>query len=548
MVQPTGNVTKKTKTRKATLKKAPAVPSVLDLVATAKPAEPEPPPPIGLVASAIDAADDQAGINVAHDDPHRLARLHLRLAHHHPERPTLACQGGGYLAWDGRLWVDVSGDVDQALVRTTRMEFERQNRLAVAAADAQPAAKGGKPPSVRKIDTRLIGNIRLALRSLVAVPTVQERPCWLGGKAPWPAREVMAFPNALVHLPGLAAGVAEYRAAPTPQFFSTRCMGFNFDPSPPPPALWLAFLAQILGDDQEAVELLQEWFGYCLADDTSQQKILMIIGPTRSGKGTIGRVLGGLLGPEGSVGTGFTNLATNFGLQSLIGKAAAILGDARLSWRIDQGTIVERLLSISGEDEITVDRKHLHPWTGKLPTRLVLLSNELPELKDASQALANRLLMVQLEKSFLDKEDPALTAKLLVERPGILHWAVAGWMRLQKRGHFVQPQSGEPVLAAMKHLSSPVAAFVEDCCVVDPARKVRTEALYKAYQAWCQPKGQKPSDSARFGKNLAAAVPGIKNQRISVEKAKKKIKVPYYLGIALKSGAVSVQPGGVGTG
>jgi len=34
---------------------------------------------------------------------------------------------------------------------------------------------------------------------------------------------------------------------------------------------------------------LQDWFGYTLSPDTSQQKMLMIVGPTRSGKGTIGR-------------------------------------------------------------------------------------------------------------------------------------------------------------------------------------------------------------------------------------------------------------------
>ena len=34
---------------------------------------------------------------------------------------------------------------------------------------------------------------------------------------------------------------------------------------------------------------LQDWFGYALAPDTSQQKIFMVVGPRRGGKGTIGR-------------------------------------------------------------------------------------------------------------------------------------------------------------------------------------------------------------------------------------------------------------------
>ena len=43
-----------------------------------------------------------------------------------------------------------------------------------------------------------------------------------------------------------------------------------------------------------------------------------------------------------------------------------MVSDARMSSRADTATIVERLLSISGEDAQTVDRKHLSPVTVKL--------------------------------------------------------------------------------------------------------------------------------------------------------------------------------------
>ena len=44
------------------------------------------------------------------------------------------------------------------------------------------------------------------------------------------------------------------------------------------------------------IETLQEIFGYVLTPDTSQQKIGMIVGPKRSGKGLIGRTLRRLVG------------------------------------------------------------------------------------------------------------------------------------------------------------------------------------------------------------------------------------------------------------
>ena len=54
--------------------------------------------------------------------------------------------------------------------------------------------------------------------------------------------------------------------------------------------------------------LLQEWVGYLLTQDTRQHKILLIVGPPRSGKGTIGRVLRELLGHENVVGPTLSSL------------------------------------------------------------------------------------------------------------------------------------------------------------------------------------------------------------------------------------------------
>ena len=51
------------------------------------------------------------------------------------------------------------------------------------------------------------------------------------------------------------------------------------------------------------------------------------------------------------------SLVQNIGLAPLIGKPLAIVGDARIGARADQAVITERLLSISGEDFMTIDRK-----------------------------------------------------------------------------------------------------------------------------------------------------------------------------------------------
>ena len=138
------------------------------------------------------------------------------------------------------------------------------------------------------------------------------------------------------------------------------------------------------GDDETAIALLQEYFGYVLCGRLDMQKMLMLIGPTRSGKGTIARVLTKLMGGRRNVaGPTLASMSTNFGLSPLIGKPLAIISDARLG-NVPSHTVVERLLSITGEDPLDIDRKYREHWTGKLPTRFVVMTNELPKFSDSS--------------------------------------------------------------------------------------------------------------------------------------------------------------------
>ena len=96
-------------------------------------------------------------------------------------------------------------------------------------------------------------------------------------------------------------------------------------------------------------------------------------------------------------------------LSPLLGKPLAIISDARLG-SAPSHTVVERLLSITGEDMLTVDRKYREPYSGRLPTRFVMLSNELPRFTDASGAIATRMLILQLTNSFLNREDRTIEA------------------------------------------------------------------------------------------------------------------------------------------
>jgi|GEM_PF-6878810 len=241
----------------------------------------------------------------------------------------------------------------------------------------------------------------------------------------------------------------------------------------------------------------------------------MLIGPPRSGKGTLARILILVLGPRNVAGPTLSSFATNFGLWPLLGKRLALISDARITGRTDSAPVIERLLSISGEDVLTVDRKNLPPVSSKLDTRLMLLSNELPRLGDSSAALASRMVILGLSRSWLGKEDPRLTARLTAELPGILvHFALPGWRMLQEDGCFRQPGSGAELVEELESLSSPILAFVQERCVEDEGASVEVQLLFAEWLRWCEAMHREnPGDCQTFGRNLRAALPHLRLER-----------------------------------
>ena len=484
------------------------------------------PSPVTIPFPGVVSSDpNEAQPNEAADDPSRLARLHLDAHCRRGDDLTLLFRQGDYLDWDGAYRPCPQEHLRAVLHSTIKAEFNRLNLAALAVHDrgrvAEATPSEGKEseaprdkkdrPFVRKVTGTLVSNTMLALSGYTRIEPRIAEPSWLRGPVPFPADDVLPMRNALIHLPSLVAGDPAAIQPPTPRYYCPYCLDYDFDANAPQPTRWLEFLHSVFPRNPDSIDALQEWYGHMLTPDTSQQKILMIIGPKRSGKGTVARLLRGMLSPENVANPSLGGLATNFGLAPLIGKPAAIITDARLSGRTDIAQIVERLLSISGEDAVTIDRKHMSAVTVKLPSRFTFISNELPRLTDTSGALAGRMLILPMRESFYNREDTGLTAALMTELPGILLWAIAGWQRLRERGRFVQPEAGVAMVEELEDLGSPVGAFVKECVEIGAGGSAVAADVYLAWVEWCKRQGRLiPGDAQGFGRNLRAVLPNLK--------------------------------------
>jgi putative DNA primase/helicase len=386
--------------------------------------------------------------------------------------------------------------------------------------------KDGKPVPFKP--TRpVVSSVFDALSAVVQLDKFTEPPTWLdGGEGKHPAAEYVPVDNGLLHLP------TRELLKPTPTFFGLNASTVAYDPKAPEPTEWLKFLAEVL-EDETAITTLRDWFGYTLSADTSQQKILLAIGPKRSGKGTMARIQTALLGKHSVAGPTMASLSEAFGLEPLIAKPLAIISDARIGQRSDKSMIVERLLTISGEDTLTVGRKFKLAWSGRMPTRIEILTNEMPSLADGSGALVGRFVVLLFQKSFYGRENVGLTKVLLNELPGILNWALEGYAALRERGHFDQPENATEAIEAMEMLGAPIKAFIRDKCVVGPAYTEKVDRVYLAYVDWCQEEGLTPRSKQWFGRDLQTAVSGLTVTRPRAD-ANEKDRSRLYQGLALE--------------
>jgi putative DNA primase/helicase len=402
----------------------------------------------------------------------------------HEDGPTRYRWRGDWLRWEGSHWSEIEDASIRAMIYT-------QLEHAVY--------KGANSLVPWQPNRHRVSDVSDALAAVAFLRNTAQLNTWLDD-SDIPAGELVACANGLLHVS--RRKLYEH----TPAFFNIAHVPFDYSSKARTPERWLKFLNDLWPGDPDSVAALQQWFGYVISGRTDLHKILLMIGPPRSGKGTIARILRKLIGERNTVGPTLASLEANFGLAPLIGKSLAVISDARLS-RGHEGPVVEKLLSISGEDTLTIDRKYKEPWTGPIPARLMIVSNELPKFGDASGAIVNRCIMLQMTQSWLDREDTRLTAKLAEEMPGIMNWALAGLARVVARNSISESDTSATARDILNDNSSPISSFVRDCCYREG--EVVVDEVWHAWRTWCAENGHKESSKGTLGRDLHAIIPSL---------------------------------------
>jgi P4 family phage/plasmid primase-like protien len=484
-------------------------------------------------------ADGPIGPNEAADDPFRLARIVLNRHNGGGTERRLVSFRGTFYSHDGAVFRADPNFTSGEMVLIVKAELDRQNIMAIAAYEKEaeaPAAEGqkGKPPAMPrtvKVTRSLVADVLQALTALTALDQESEPPFWID---PWPTDPAPA--NVLVARNGLVDLTEDTpRVLPhTPRLFATSILPYAYDPAAPTPNKWLKLLEDQWATDRESIDAIHEQFGYLITPDITQQRIMLWIGPPRSGRGTMKEVLTALVGAKNVASTSAIALAGDFGLEPLLGKTLAIMGDARLSDRHDSAVMLDRLLRISGRDPVEVNRKGRSVLPDvTMRVRFLILSNEVPNIRDASGAIVSRYAALKATREIpVADRNPRLKDEIIAEElPGILNLAIEGRRRLRQRGTFLLPKSATGLLDDAQDLASPIRVCVCECFEVHPDASIETERAFEIWKAWALKNGYQAGNIGTLGKDLKAAFPGIEKKR---PRNNKGIQVCTYFGIGLK--------------
>lgn len=468
-----------------------------------------------------------------HDGPEKLRELLAEAKHADPERT--ADEKIPPFEWADQLISETFGHPDGFRARHWRDELHVWNGThyrPVPTTEFRRFVLGYLDRHMDGARPKLAAEVVECVASRLLHPGRYDQPMWIGENGPKDPSDWIAVQNGILDLRKVLAGEQDVLRPHSPLWFSPTCLPHDYDPRATCPN-WFQFLYDTLDDDIERINLLGEWFGYCLTTDTRYQSILMLQGPRRSGKGTTLRILRKLIGEANCASPRLSRLDRDFGLWGLLGKTCAICPDAHVGRGNEAVGILEILKSISGEDELEVQRKYLPSINVRFRIKFTLAVNDLPKFGDSSGALASRMHIIRYKNSWLGQEDRQLEERLSTEMPGILNWSIEGLQRLQQQGRFTKPRDSEEIEEELERISSPITAFVRDMCITSPAEMIKRSELYSAWESWCKMNNHLPGSRETFGSQLRNIVRGLESKM----KRDPETHIPdrYYVGIRLKT-------------
>ncbi|MCJ2035756.1 phage/plasmid primase, P4 family [Methylobacterium sp. J-068] len=283
---------------------------------------------------------------------------------------------------------------------------------------------------------------------------------------------------------------------------------------------WFQFLQDVTQGDAGYIRFIQQWAGYCLTGDTSEQALCFAFGGGGNGKGVLIHVLAGIL----------NDYALNAAMETFTAakhdrhptEIAALRG-ARLvtASETEQGRqwAESRIKQLTGGDVMRARYMRQDEFEFMPVLKLLIIGNNKPGLSSVDDAARRRFNLLP----FLFKPavpDPRLEEKLKAEWPAILRWMIEGCLDWQAN-RLVRPDVVKDATDEYFTAQDTFSQWLEERCIVDrsnPYRKATTKELFDSWSKYA------------FGNNEAVGSLKAFSENFEKRGFKKLLNVPTGLG------------------
>jgi putative DNA primase/helicase len=256
------------------------------------------------------------------------------------------------------------------------------------------------------------------------------------------------------------------------------------------------------------LDLLQRWCGMLLMGTNQAQKIMMITGKAGGGKGTLIRVLEGVIGQRNVGSLRTEHLNNRFEVGRLVGKTLLYGADVAKGFLNTSGASV--LKSLTGGDPITVEFKGSNA-THDIVCRfnVAVTCNSLPRirLEGDAEAWRRRLAIVRFTTR-PTQPIPDLSEQILSkEGSGVLNWMLAGFKNLRAEEWQLTMNGAQK--GAVDNLideSDAEAVFVHERLRAVKRKTLTAEKCYAGYVSFCGDHQWEPLSRKAFGNVIGALI------------------------------------------
>lgn len=428
---------------------------------------------------------------------------------------------GGYVAWNGRQWLnggkDGAGQVEarrrvQGLGVAMGPEVERlltlYSRLDVAAKrlEREHGSDSREVKAMQRKADAMEKAYYAHARAAKATEADSRQKAILSSARTLYVKNVHDF-EPRPWLVGFQNGVwdrGEFRPARRDDHLLTLA-AVEYHPDAPR-GEWLEVLDRLTGGDAELARTLQDVAGYALSGASSLRLLPWLYGENGTGKSTFSELLATVLGDLAATVDPklFAADAARERLGAAIwGKRVALCAEAGNA-RLD----AEALKSLSGGDRLSVRMLYAEGFTARAAHVLVMVANDPPRVEAYDDALKDRVLAMPFSHP-LREGAPLLGGRRLEELRqdagsalvrGFAAWAVEGLDRVYRTGDVYR---AEVCRAATRNFwgdVDPLREFWLEQDVSELLAGVEASTFRARYEAWCQEFGTKPLGAKNFGK------------------------------------------------